>query len=33
LVNRVQLSPPSVDFHRPLPGPPPVMQLCQRRRC
>ncbi len=30
--SRVQVSPPSVDFHRPLPGPPPFMQHAVRRR-
>src|SRR5687767_10991284 len=30
--SRVQVSPPSVDFQRPLPGPPPFMQHVVRRR-
>ena len=30
--SRVQVSPPSVDFQMPLPGPPPFMQHCVRRR-
>jgi hypothetical protein len=29
---RVQVSPPSVDFQMPLPGPPPFMQHAVRRR-
>src|SRR5262245_39096498 len=29
---RLQVSPPSVDFHSPLPGPPPFMQHAVRRR-
>jgi len=30
--SRVQVSPRSVDFQIPLPGPPPFMQHCTRRR-
>ena len=30
--SRVHVSPPSVDFQMPLPGPPPFMQHAVRRR-